>query len=169
MKKNSGFTLIELIMYVGLLSILLAVMSQVFLATLSVRTESEGNASVSQDSRFIMSRIGYDVRRASEIQSPALGGTAGELVLTVPENGTDRTYRVSSVSGNLVLEGPDGIGLLNSTGSSVTTFSVTRFVNSDIVTDARDTVIINLGLTGTAQVGPQQSIDMTTAFGLRDL
>src|SRR3990172_6790072 len=53
--RNSrrGFTIIELILYMGMLSILLAVLSQIFVSILNVQLESQSSSSIEQDSRYI--------------------------------------------------------------------------------------------------------------------
>lgn len=169
MKTTHGFTLIEFLIYIGLLSILLAIMSQVFLATLSIRTESEGATNIQQDGRYILARLTYDIYRAKDISVPAVGATGGVLQLTITENGTDTAYRYSSASGNLVLQIGSATPVpLNSPTVRLTDFSVRRIGNSGSIQNARDTAKIHIGLQGKSGIaqGAQQLLFDTT-IGLR--
>ena len=49
MKKQKGFSLVELLLYMGLFSILLASLMQLFGAIIAVRLESEATSAVLQD------------------------------------------------------------------------------------------------------------------------
>src|SRR3989344_9090196 len=71
-----GVTLIELLLYMGLLALFLLVLTDIFVAITSVRTETETTSAVEQDGRFIISRLAYDVSRADSISiPPQLGQT----------------------------------------------------------------------------------------------
>lgn len=169
MKTKQGFTLIEFLIYIGLLSILLAIMSQVFLATLSIRTESEGATNIQQDGRYILSRLTYDVYRAKSISAPAVGSTGGALSLTITENGTDVSYRYSTASGNLWLTiGAANPVQLNSSTVTLTAFSIQRIGNSGQILDARDTAKIHIGLQGKSDVSQgAKNLLLDTTLGLR--
>jgi Tfp pilus assembly protein PilW len=143
MKKTQGFTLIELILYVGLTSILIAILSQVFLATLGVRLESQNTTSVTVDSRYILTRLTYDIRRAGTIIAPAEGVSAQGLTLMIPEAGGEATYTYALDGNNLMLSTASDVSQLNSDGSQVEAISFTR---------VGDTVQISLQLIDTSQV-----------------
>ncbi|MDP3941015.1 MAG: hypothetical protein Q8Q49_01760 [bacterium] len=88
MKKTfHALSVIELLLYMGLLSIFLAILSQLFIASLQVQLESESISSVEQDGRFLLSRFHYDIVQASAVQSPGTyGEEVDELVITVDGN-----------------------------------------------------------------------------------
>lgn len=115
-KKISGFTLVELLIYMGLMSFLLAVISQLFGSIFDVKTESEATAAVEEDGRFLLSRLIYDVERASAISTPSgYGASAGSLVLTI--GGVTNTYAISN--GVLQLTNGSGTNRINGSGTTV--------------------------------------------------
>lgn len=62
MKK--GFTLVELLLYMGLVVIFLGVLTNLFVSVLDVKDESSGVSFVEQDGRFILSRLLYDANQS---------------------------------------------------------------------------------------------------------
>lgn len=121
-----GFTLVEMLIYLGLLSIFLLLMVDLFVAILNIRSESEVNGAVEQDSSFILSRIQYDLARADSIQEPAALGVSGSrLRLTI--NGAAYIYDLTE--GDLSLTDGTGIGNLNSSETSVSALSFLRTGN----------------------------------------
>lgn len=116
-KMRKGFTIVELLIYMGVVSALFLVMTELFATIFDVKTESEATSSVEYDGRFILSRLIYDVSRSSAITTPAsYGGSGSTLVLTI--GGVANTYAVSG--GVLQLTNGSGTDRLN---GSETTFS----------------------------------------------
>mgnify|MGYP001564561190 FL=1 len=160
-KANLGFTIVELLLYIGLLSIFLTVLTGIFVSTLDIKLESEATSAVEQDGRFVLNRLMYDFGRADNITSPAaLGQQTNSLVLVI--GGTNFTY--SSVGQDLVLTDGVGSGNLNSDNSSVTNLTFTRLGNSGGVP------IVQIKYTITSEVirpkGPEVRSFQTT-LGLR--
>lgn len=140
--KQAGFSLVELMIVMGLLSIMLMVITDMFTSVLNVQTESESNAAVSQDGRFILARLSYDVNRAVSISTPAtLGGSGSSLAIVI--GGTTYTYALSG--GNLQLTNIFGTNNMNSSETTISNFSVQR-----LGTAAKDTVRISFTVTGVA-------------------
>lgn len=82
--QRSGFTLVELLLYMGLLSIFLVTLTDLLVAILDVKEESAAVSPVEQDGRFIAERLAYDMYRAAAITNPsALGASANNLAFTV--------------------------------------------------------------------------------------
>lgn len=168
MKHQQGFTLLELLLYIGLTSILITIMSQVFLATLGVRLESQNTTSVQQDGRYILARMAYDIHRAKSITIPSLGQTAMGMTLVIEENGIDETYRYTVEGRDLLLTVGTQSATLNSQGSGITSLSVTRLGNSDTISSAKDTLSISLALEDSATVSAgAQVLELQTTAGLR--
>jgi hypothetical protein len=130
MKKllhNSGITLIELPIYMGLLAILLLVFTNILVTTLDTLTSSETTASLSQDGRYIYSRFLYDVHRADTIALPANPGDSGNtLAFTV--NSVNYSYTLEN--GNLIISDPNGTSQLNSFDTSVSNLVFRRIGNA---------------------------------------
>jgi prepilin-type N-terminal cleavage/methylation domain-containing protein len=76
---NHGFTLVELLIYMGIMSVLLGVLSAMFVSIIDVQLESEATSVVEQDTRFILSRFMHDINSSTSIVSPALGQQATSL------------------------------------------------------------------------------------------
>ncbi len=97
-QRTKGFTLIELILYMGLTVIFLGILTDLFVSTLDLKTEAEATSAVEQDGRFILSRLMYDAN----------------------QNGaTSLTTDYSLVDENLVLDGEK----LNSSDTKVKTMT----------------------------------------------
>ncbi|PJE77100.1 hypothetical protein COV05_00625 [Candidatus Uhrbacteria bacterium CG10_big_fil_rev_8_21_14_0_10_48_16] len=113
MKTNNskkGFTLIELVLYVGIASGILLV-STLFLQTLlESRVKNQTIAEVEQQGLQVMHLIAQTVRNAENITSPTIGGSAGSLTLDVVNIVDDPT--VFYVSG-------DSIQMTEGAGSTI--------------------------------------------------
>lgn len=160
-RKSSGFTLIELVLYMGLFVGFLLIMADVFLATLDVQAESEASSAVQQDGRYILARLMYDAGRAQELVQPAnLGQEAPVVQLLI--DGVSLTY--GPTGENLVLIGPDGTNILNSSESKVTGFTVQRLGD----TGGKPTLRLHYTVTSTVKrnKGPETQTFQTT-IGLR--
>lgn len=72
MKKflNRGFTLVELIIVMGMTSIFIVVLSDIFVGIAANRLESEATASVAEDGRFILAKLTNDIQRADSVITP---------------------------------------------------------------------------------------------------
>lgn len=144
MKQKHGFTIIELLIYMGILTIFLVVMTEIFLSSLDVQLSSEATSAVSQDGRFILARLAHDVGRAETITMPSsLGGTANTLQILI--DGITYTYDVAG--GVFTLTNNFGTNPLQSYSSSVSGFTVTRLGNVDGKESAR------MGFTITSETG----------------
>lgn len=160
-RKTHGFTLIELVLYMGLFVGFLIIMADVFLATLDVQAESEASSAVQQDGRYILARLMYDGGRSQELVAPtSLGQEAPVVQLLI--DGASFTYGPSGT--NLVLIGPDGTNILNSSESKVTGFNVQRLGD----TNGKPTLRVHYTLTSTVKrnKGPETQTFQTT-IGLR--
>lgn len=120
-KTQRGFTLVELILYMGLLSIFLVVLTDIFVSIFDIKTESEATSAVEQDGRYILSRLSYDLRRADAVNIPLnIGQTTDNLVLSV--GATSYSYQESG--GNLVINDgqPDNLNSSETRISAAPTF-----------------------------------------------
>ncbi|OGD85669.1 hypothetical protein A2164_03085 [Candidatus Curtissbacteria bacterium RBG_13_35_7] len=126
-KLHQGFTLVELIIYMGLLGIFLIILTDIFVSMLNVKGKTEAVSYVEQDGRFILSRFGYDIPQASSITIPQnLGESGNSLVMVV--NGS--TYTYSLVSNNLQLNNGSTTENLNSSETEITAITFQKIGNS---------------------------------------
>jgi hypothetical protein len=122
--KKFGFTMIELLLYMGLFSVLIAILGSIFLDIMELQLTSRSYSEVVQNSNYIFSRLGYDAYRATAINSPSPAGISGSSMTLVIGSPPYYTYSLSGT--NLILTTPTGSYTLNSNDVSVTNFTVTR-------------------------------------------
>lgn len=158
---NSGFTLVELIIYMGLLTVLVLIFTEIFTSTIDNQLGSKNTSSVADDGRYIYSRFIYDVERAAQITVPTNYGDSSPT-MTLIINGQNYTYSLQS--NNLVVTDPTGTYSLNGEGSSISNVLFTKVGSLN----AKDTVRINFTISGnvTTRGISDQQVFQTTA-GLR--
>lgn len=143
-KNNKGFTLVEMLIYMALLGIFLITLTDMFVAILNVKAESESTSAVEQDGRYILARLAYDVEKATAVTTPAsLGGNGSTLVLTI--DGTTHSYSINADNLQLV----DNLGTynLNSSESKISSINFHRLGNSG----GKDTIKINFTIDSATQ------------------
>lgn len=160
-KLRRGFTLIELIVYMGLMSIFLLTLTEIFLSVLDVQTESQQNSSVEQDGKYILARLNYDISQASTITSPAsLGQSANAATLVI--SGVNYTYDGSGSS--LILTNNYGASQINSDGSTISNVSFSRLGNSG----GKNSLQIKFRLTSSSNRNAGREMrDFQTTLGTR--
>ncbi len=124
---QKGETLIELLLYIGFLSMLLVVFLQVFTSVLDVQSESQSTSSVEQDGKYLIQRLTYDIQRSTSIQNPvSVGGSSSTLQLNIGGN----IFTYTLLNNNLVLTNNlDTNAQLNSYDASVSALLFTRIGN----------------------------------------
>lgn len=139
-RRQAGYTLIELVLYMGLLVILITILSQIFTSILDVQLESKSTSSVELDGRFIITRLMRDMRLMrtdppanDSIVTPSTPGiTSSTLNFTV--NSINYIYSLNN--GNLQLNNNLGINNLNSAYTEISGLQFTRIgtgINTDNV------------------------------------
>ncbi len=123
--NKRGFTLVELLLYLGIFSILLTVTLQMFGSVFELQLESQAKSSVDVDGKFIINRFNYDVSRASSIALPVTLG-ASESALTIVVNSQSLTYSLSNGDINLSNVSTGTTDQLNSTETTASSLSFTR-------------------------------------------
>ncbi len=98
---RQGFTIVELLIYMGILAILMTILTRLFTATVDVQLTSEATGGVEEDSRYIYSRLAYDIARSDSIVTPDVPGISSDS-LTMLIGSVPYTYRV--IGTNLVLD-----------------------------------------------------------------
>jgi prepilin-type N-terminal cleavage/methylation domain-containing protein len=114
--SNKGFTLIELAVYLGILSILLLILSSFFNSAMDTLLQTQATAPIEQDSKFILNRLMYDITNADNLTSPINLGDQGST-LQVVRNGTTYTYTLTN--NNLTINDGAGTDVLNSPQASI--------------------------------------------------
>ncbi len=118
-KFQKGITIVELLVYVGLLSIFMLVLVDVFVTILNNKLETESISTLNQDTRYIYSRLAYDIANADTASIPSSNS------LNLVSNGVSYSY-VSDGSGNLLLNG----SAINGLDTKVDSISFTKIANT---------------------------------------
>jgi hypothetical protein len=153
-----GFTVIELLLYMGIASILLFVLFDMFTMILSTHAESQSTSAIDQDAAFILNRLSYDIHKASSITAPTLGTTCTwptvsscQLVLN------NATYSVTS--GTLNLTQSSETKALNSVNTQITNISFETRGNS--AAGSKPSVQIQFTLQSTVKTNTTKSFQTT--------
>lgn len=160
-RLEKGFTLVEMLLYMGLLSIFLVVLTDLFVNILDVKSESEATSAVEQDGRYVLARLAYDVSRAADISQPLnLGQSNNNLVMTI--DGVTYTYSLNGT--NLQLDNNLGTNNLNSSESRVSGLNFTKIGNAG----GKETIQVTFTLTSAAtRVGSNEVRAFNTTVGRR--
>lgn len=79
LRNRNGFTLVELVLYIGISSVFLLTVSVLLAALLQARIKNQTIAEVEQQGLHVMQIITQTVRNADTITSPTQGTSAGSL------------------------------------------------------------------------------------------
>lgn len=127
-KRSRGFTLVEVLLYIGLLSLFMIILVEIFVSVLKLRLQSQSTSAIAQDSRFILARLGYDIGNAQSVTVPGvLGQTTSSLQLT--KGGVIYTYSLD-VDGNLVITTAGASNKLNSLDTKISGITFKRVGSS---------------------------------------
>lgn len=157
LSPKSGFTLVEIILYMALVTIFTLTLTDIFVAILDVKTESEATSAVEQDGRFILARLAYDINRATTITNPLnLGDSTSSLTITVSVD----TYDYSLNNGNLQINSNN----LNSSETSISNLQFTKMGNIG----GKETISVQFTITSKTQrpSGPETR-NFNTTIGRR--
>lgn len=160
---QKGVTIVELLVYVGLLSIFMVVLLDVFTSILGAKLESQSTSSVSQDTRYILAKLNYDILNADSISAPAAFGISSNT-LTLVSGGNYYEYSVDG-SGSLNIKdySSGDTKKLNGGDSEITDISFTKLGNS-AVSNNKPTVKISFTVRSLVQQpsGPEEETIDTT-------
>lgn len=155
---RQGFSLVEMILYIGLLAVILTAITSIFLLIIDLQLETESFSGVASDGQYVLSRLKYDLSQGKTINSPDLGGSAGSLTVHID----GQSYRYSLQNDNL-LASPGG--QLNSYQTKISDLLFTHLGNG---TGDEDTVRINFTVTSrTTRRSGAEAESFQTTVGLR--
>lgn len=156
-----GMTIMELLLYMGLLALFLTILTQMFLTSLDIQLESEANASVDQDGKYILARLNYDIARASSITIPSTSGSQA-ATLELIANGV--TYQYALTGANLTLTDNTGSYRLNGVNSRITGLQFVRRGNAG----GRPAISVSFAVRSTiTQAKGEEAQIYQTTFGTR--
>jgi len=162
-RKQKGFTLIEMVLYMGILVLLIGVLSSIFSAIISVQLDSTATSSVDQDGRYLLAKFTRDVASSSATIIPANpGNQTTTLQLTI--NSINYTYSLDSNNDlQIVNNSTNETNVLNSYNTSVSGLTFTRIGSGD----SNDTIQITYTITSRTKekAGQQETKSFTTTVG----
>lgn len=123
---RKGFTLIELVLFMGLFTIILGVLVNLFSVIVDTQMEVQSTSAVESDSKFITTRLMHDIQRAQSISVPASLG-AQTATLNMDIGGTTVQYALQN--GDLQLTEGITTDNLNSMATTVSAISFLRLGN----------------------------------------
>jgi len=161
-KLQRGFTLIELIIYGGMLSILLGVFVTLFGSIVDAQLDSQATSSVQQDGQYLMTKLSHDIMNASSISTPATVGTSTQS-LQISIDSASLTYSLDA-NNNLILTTSSGSDQLNSYATEISGLSFVRRGN----VGGKNSVTFTYTVTGKTQrtSGPE-SVSYTSTASIR--
>ena len=159
--KNLGFSLLELVISMGILMVLISVLLSLFGQILDVQTASKSTSVVDKNGRYILARLTHDMQSATKIVTPATPGTQTDT-LQITVNSVDYIYSLDS-NGNLLLTANSVSTQLNSVSSTISNLSFTRIGSGD----GTDVVRVGFRITSSSQQGKgAEQKNFQTTLGL---
>lgn len=122
-KNNRGFTLVELLLYVGISAVMLLIISVFLSSLLQSRIKNQTIAEVDGQGMQVMQTIAQTARNAENITAPSTGASATSLTLDVSTGANDPT--VFDLSGGAIRISEGGGSAVPLTNSRVTASALT--------------------------------------------
>lgn len=130
-KSTNGFTLVEMLIYMALLSVFIIVLSSMFLSLFDAKFESNTTTYIEQDNKYIFARMSYDIRRADIINSPQATVSASSKIQKLSLTSGSETIEYSLNNGNLILSVNGVADILNNSQIEVNDLNFKRYSGSD--------------------------------------
>ncbi len=118
-KKHEAFTLLEFMLYAGIVTVLLFATTEVVLSLLDGKAKIEAIQEVNQNERLVMRIMSQAIRDAYEVTTPSRGTTSTSLVLQTSTTATNPTVFTVTDQGLSMKEGSAATTTLTSSGVMV--------------------------------------------------
>ncbi len=155
-----GFTLVELLLYMGLLTVFMTGLTTLFLTSLETQMEGQAVSIVSQEGQYLLQRIEYDVYRADLITIPTPGTSGDTLSLLI--DGQPFIYQLSGTAIELTAGG--STQSMHRADLSISDLQFTR------VSDGSDFDSLRVSFTASAGAQPPRGSEdrsFATTIGVR--
>jgi len=163
MKNQRGFTLIELIVYIAIISTVLLAFVTFALQLAKVRAKASVIGEVEYNARLIQERLNEAIRHAEGVNTGAstFGSDPGVLSLDMVDVAEDATiFNLTSDDGNFQVEAGGGEATpITTNGVSITNLIFTNYTSSE------DVGVVGVQFTVTANnVSSDQFFDYAQSF-----
>lgn len=163
-KRKQGSTLIELLLYMGIFSILTVALFQLFSSIIDTHLESQSTSSVLVDGQYILNRFNYDIKQAKNIIAPLVGGQSSILQMSI--NTTTYTYTLTNGNLTIATSGAQTSDQLNSVNTNISNLGFTHLGNTQGGSAETITISFTLNSNISKQGGPQTE-NFRTTVGIR--
>jgi prepilin-type N-terminal cleavage/methylation domain-containing protein len=126
--SNKGFTLIELILYVTIVTIMLSALVPFAWNIVGGSAKSSAQQEVSSQARLVSERIKYEIRNANSINSPAASASATILNINSP---TATIIDLTAGKVRISTNGGTSYDNLNSADTVVSNLTFTSYTSGD--------------------------------------
>jgi hypothetical protein len=162
MNIKKGFTIIEFLVFMGLFSIVIVIMMQIFVSMLDVSLENKASSSIDQDGDYLLARLAADMNVAQAITIPSSLGTPSATLRITLNDGSIYTYSLLGT----VMQLNDTLGTyrLNSSDANVSNLTFTQLGK----VNGKNSIKIHFTLTSTTKKRTGADIkDFDTTLGIR--
>lgn len=161
--SRPGLSLIELLLFLGLLAITSVALIAFFLSSGDSQVRQQAIADVDQGGIQLLQVLAYRIRHAERVRHPAQGNSGGILLLQNAQAEIDPTV-IGVQSGSMILEDAEEEHLLNDPTVQVTNF---RVVNTS-ASSTRQSVVVSFDVSATIPLPglPVYSRHFDAAFSL---
>lgn len=123
LQSRAGYTLVELLLYLALFSIISMTLVSVYIATQDARVQQQSVALVEQRGALLLSMITKTIRRAEVILTPAQSTSGSILALQMAPNAEYPTIIARTATGELLLVQKITLTSLLDDGVTVSSFT----------------------------------------------
>ncbi len=155
-RHQAGFSILELLIYMGVSAFLLGSLTQIFVLISRLRLDTQASSELQQDGMFLLSRMSYDLARSGTITTPALGSQGAILQTDMIKYSLDANnhIQITDLSGSDMISGYD------------TTVSGLNFLH--LKSGSKDNVQVSFTLTSkVVKAGGSQTKQFITTIGTR--
>jgi len=121
---SNGFTLVELLLYIALLSLLMGILVTFFVSILKFQLTTQETSAETQDIRFILSRLSWDMGGVDSVLVPGSLGQSTPILQLVKE-GVTYTYSLDG-DNNLILTAGASSDKLNGLDTKISSLNFRR-------------------------------------------
>lgn len=160
--QKKGFTLVELVVYMGIMSILLVIFIDMFAILVNKQLETEASSSVQQDENYLFARFSYDFGQTKSIILPSMPSTpSGTLRLLIGST----TYDYYASSSSLIATSSGAINQLNSIDTTISNLSFQRLGTGN----SNDVIQMKCDISSsTKEQSGYKVTHFATTFGIRE-
>jgi len=164
-QNQKGLTLIEVLIYIGIFSLMISIIVQVMSGTFYIFAQARSVRDLNNTGSSIMETISTNVRNAYDFNSTnnTFGANPGSLSILIRDAAdASHTYTYTPVASNTILSEQIDLGTVNNLHSSKIT--LTNFTVSQITTGGTQGAVITIELTDNRIVPAKSATFQTTVL-----